>query len=182
MFDRRVRFLLLLSLWCGSWLLLVIWFEPHYAAPLTATLFAIVTQGIRHLRQWKWKSYRIGVFASRLIFILVIAGAFSSDTVNAPRRGWNLARARVASRLQASAQKNLIIVRYAPDHDVNHEWVYNAADMDAAKVVWARYIPGLDLKPLLDYYHDRSIWVVDADTVPPRLMPYSTDKTTQSSP
>jgi hypothetical protein len=74
------------------------------------------------------------------------------------------------------------LVHYAPDHEVFEEWVYNAADIDGAKIVRARDIPGRDLKPLLDYYRDRSIWVVDADTLPPRLRPYSTDKTTQVSP
>lgn len=183
-FDRRVRFLLFQLLWCGLWLLTVSWFEPHYAAPLTAVIFALTTQAIRHLRQWKWRSYRLGIFTSRLIIVLLIARVFSpaTETVDAPRRGWNLARARIAKQLQATPQKHLVVVHYAPDHEVLQEWVYNAADIDGAKIVWARNIPGRDLKPLLDYYHDRSIWVVDADTLPPRLAPYSTDATTRSLP
>jgi hypothetical protein len=183
-FDRRVRVLLLQSLWCGIWLLLVIWFEPHYAAPLTASLFAIVTQAIRHLRQYEWKSYRVGIFASRLIIIVLIAGAFSParETVNTPRRGWNLVRAGIARQLQSTFAKHLVIVRYAPEHDVLQEWVHNAADIDAANVVWARYIPCRDLKPLLDYYHDRKIWLVDSDTHPPRLQPFPIDAQRQNSP
>src|ERR1019366_685533 len=164
-FDRRVRFLMIQAVWCGIWLLLVIWFEPHYAAPLTATVFAIVTQAIRHLRQWKWKSYRVGIFASRLIVVFLVARAFSPGTevVNGPRRGWNLSRAQIAAQLQATPHKHLVIVRYAPNHNVLDEWVYNAAEIDAAKIVWAREIPGRDLKPLLDYYRDRQIWLVSAD-------------------
>lgn len=183
-FDRRVRFLLFQLLWCGLWLLTVIWFEPHYAAPLTAVIFALTTQAIRHLRQWKWRSYRLGIFTSRLIIVLLIARVFSpaSETVDAPRRGWNLARARIAKQLQATPQKHLVVVHYAPDHEVFEEWVYNAADIDGAKIVWARDIPGKDLKPLLDYYHDRSVWIVYADTLPPRLAPYSTDAIPRNSP
>ena len=182
-FDRRVRFLVLEILWCGVWLLLVYWFEPHYAAPLTAAVFAVVAQAIRHLRQWKLKNYRVGILASRLIVVLLVARVFSpgAEVVSAPRRGWNLVRARIAGQLQATPQKHLVIVRYAPDHDVAQEWVYNAAEIDAAKIVWAREIPGRDLKPLLDYYRDRRIWLVDADTHPPQLKPYSSDATTQSS-
>ena len=182
-FDRRVRFLLVQFLWCGVWLLLVTWFEPHYAAPLTAGFFAIVAQAIRHLRQWKLKSYRVGIFASRLIVVLLVARVFlpSTEAVNGPRRGWNLTRARIAAQLQATPQKHLVIVRYAPDHDVLEEWVYNAAEIDAARVVWAREIPGRDLKPLLDYYRDRRIWLIDADTHPPQLKPYPSDATAQSS-
>ena len=181
--DRRVRFLVLQFLWCGVWLLLVYWFEPHYAAPLTATFFAIVTQTIRHLRQWRLKRYRVGIFASRLIVVLVVAGLFlpGAEAVHAPRRGWNLDRARIAAQLQATPQKHLVIVHYAPNHDVLHEWVFNAAEIDAAKVVWAREIPGRDLKPLLDYYRDRRIWLLDADTNPPQLKPYRSDATAQSS-
>jgi hypothetical protein len=183
-FDRRVRFLLVQSLWCGMWFFLIIWFEPHYAAPLTTALYAIIAQAIRHLRQWKWKSFRVGIFASRLIFVLLLAGAVlpARETVHTPRRGWNLARTRIVKRLQSIPGKHLAIVRYSADHEVHQEWVYNAADIDAAKVVWARYIPGLDLKPLLDYYHDRNIWLVDADTHPPRLQPYPIDAPRQNSP
>jgi len=37
------------------------------------------------------------------------------------------------------------------------------------------------LKPLLDYYRDRQIWVVDADAAHPRIEPYHSDATAQSS-
>jgi len=186
-FDRRVRFLVLQFLWCGVWLLLVYWFEPHYAAPLTAAIFAIIAQAIRHLRQWKLGRYRVGIFASRLILVLIVARVFSpvAETLLPewliPQRGWNLSRAQIAGQLQATSQKNLVIVRYAPDHNVDHEWVYNAADIDGSKVVWARDTPGQDLKPLLDYYRDRQIWVVDADAAHPRIEPYHSDATAQSS-
>jgi hypothetical protein len=181
-FDRRVRFLMIQALWCGVWLLLVYWFEPHYVAPLTAGVFAIVAQAIRHLRQWRLKSYRVGIFTSRLIVVLLVARVFlpGTETVNGPRRGWNLSRAQIAGQLQATPKKHLVIVRYAPDHDVAHEWVYNAAEIDAAKIVWAREIPGRDLKPLLDYYHDRRIWLLDVDTLPPQLAPYPSDATDPS--
>jgi hypothetical protein len=182
-FDRRVRFLMIQALWCGTCLLLVIWFEPHYAAPLTATAFAIITQAMRHLRQWKWRSYRAGIFASRLIVVLLVARVLvpGAEIMNSPRRVWHLSRARIAGQLQATPQKHLVIVRYAPDHIVDDEWVYNAAEIDAAKIVWAREIPGRDLKPLFDYYHDRRIWLVDADAVPPTLKPYPSDVAAQNS-
>jgi hypothetical protein len=182
-FDRKVRFLVIQVLWCGIWLLLVNFFEPHYAAPLTATIFAIVTQAIRHLRQWKLKGYRLGVLASRVIIVLVIARFFlpNAETMDFPEPGFNVSRAQIAAQLQATPGKHLVVVHYAPDHAFFHEWVYNAAEIDAAKVVWAREIPGRDLKPLLDYYRDRRIWLVDADAAHPQLEPYHSDTTAQSS-
>jgi hypothetical protein len=178
-FDRRIPFLLIQFVWCGIWLSLVPYFEPHYVAPLTVTIFSIVTQAMRHLRQFNLKGYRVGTFASRIIVVLVVAKMFSPSAERvatpglAPRRTWNLARAQIAEGLTATPEKHLIIVHYSPEHVVHYEWVYNAADIDGSKVVWARYVPGRDLKPLLDYYHDRKIWVVEADADHPQLEPYS---------
>ena len=176
-FDRRIRFLIVHFLWCGVWLLLVTWFEPHYAAPLTASIFAIIAQAVRHLRQWNLKGYRVGIFASRLIVVLVIARIFlpGAEPIHTPLRTWNLVRAQISAKLQAEPRKHLVIVHYAPHHDVHHEWVYNAADIDGAKVVWARDIPGMDLKPLLDYYPDRRVWLVNADAAHPQIEPYEVE-------
>jgi hypothetical protein len=81
-------------------------------------------------------------------------------------------RAQFESQLNASPGEHLLIVRYAPEHNSDREWVYNAADIDRAKIVWAREIPGMDIHPLLDYFRERRVWLVEPDAVPPRLTPY----------
>ena len=81
-------------------------------------------------------------------------------------------RRLVADQLEAKPGSHLAIVRYAPDHDPLNEWVFNRADIDAAKVVWAREIaPAQDIQ-LLRYFTNRSAWLVEADHDPPRLSPY----------
>ena len=62
---------------------------------------------------------------------------------------------------------------YAPNHNPGDEWVYNAADIDSSRIVWVREIPGLDISPLLRYYHDRKVWLLEADETPPELEPYT---------
>jgi len=65
-----------------------------------------------------------------------------------------------------------VLVHYSPEHNVHHEWVYNAADIDRAKIVWAREIPGRDWTTLLDYFKDRrSGWSEPTDS-PPKLEEY----------
>jgi hypothetical protein len=68
------------------------------------------------------------------------------------------------------------VVRYAHDHGVHREWVYNAADIDKSEIVWAREIPGVDPKPLFEYFRDRKVWLVEADESPATLQPYHGDE------
>jgi hypothetical protein len=61
------------------------------------------------------------------------------------------------------------MVHYGADHDIHREWVYNRADIDRAKVVWAREMSPAEDRELKSYFRDRKIWVVDADAAEPRL-------------
>jgi len=68
----------------------------------------------------------------------------------------------------------LVIVRYTLNQNPHMEWVYNGADLEHAKVIWAREIPGVDIRPLLDYYRDRNVWLLEPDKAPPlEFAPYS---------
>jgi hypothetical protein len=85
----------------------------------------------------------------------------------------NRERARMLTNLEAMGGAHLVVVRYSPEHSPHMEWVFNEADIDHAKVVWAREMsPELDA-PVIQYFHDRRIWLLDADAKPARLSPYS---------
>ena len=47
------------------------------------------------------------------------------------------------------------------------------ADIDRAKVVWARDMGGAQNRELFCYYKDRRWWLMDADASRPRLVPYA---------
>ena len=55
----------------GRWSCFI--FVAHYAAPLTATIFALLVQAMRHLRRWKIKGRPVGIFLTRLVVLLVLA-------------------------------------------------------------------------------------------------------------
>jgi hypothetical protein len=66
-------------------------------------------------------------------------------------------------QLAALPGEHLVLVRYSKDHNSGEEYVYNDADIDLAKTVWAREIPGKDLAPLFNYFRNRDVWVYEPD-------------------
>jgi hypothetical protein len=183
--DRRVRFLIVQTGICFFGLLPVPWVQARYLAPLTATLFLLVVQAIRHLRHWEPLGRPVGVAFSRALFLLAILLApfhpLSKSLQRQPPEGIEF-RAQFESQLNTSPGGHLMIVRYSPEHSSSVDWVYNAADIDHAKVIWAREIPGMDIHPLLDYFHGRHVWLVEPDATPPSITPYSEIAPSQSNP
>ena len=73
-----------------------------------------------------------------------------------------------------------MLVRYSPGHDPLADWVYNGADIDGQKVVWARDMGADNNEELLHYFKDRRVWLLEADDLPPKLQPYSDSTITTS--
>lgn len=169
--DRRIRAPLFQLLFCAAGFLLVAWFQPHYAAPLTATIFLVIAQGMRHLRQWQLWGHHLGIGLSRATVVAAIVLSPFHYSEHGSRA--MAERTRVMRELSRLPEKHLVIVEYSPQHDPANEWVYNSADIDASKIVWAREIPGMDLAPLLHYFQGRKVWVVEPDTHSPEPRPYT---------
>jgi hypothetical protein len=172
--DRRMHLPLCQFLLCAAGLLSVVWFQPHYAAPLTATLFVLLVQALRHLRHAYIKGKPVGIFLTRVVVLLAIDWIViqAGHAARHPMVGWATSRASLVQKLDSLPGQHLVIVHYDPNHNVHHEWVYNAADIDRSKIVWAREIPGQDLHPLLNYFRDRQVWFLQADQTPLELHPY----------
>ena len=66
----------------------------------------------------------------------------------------------------------MAIVRYGAKHNPLDEWVFNGADIDGSKVVWAREMDAADNLELLHYYRNRQVWLVEPDAIPARVTPY----------
>ena len=70
----------------------------------------------------------------------------------------------VTSRfLESTPESHLVFVRYGPDHSVHDEWVYNRADIDNAKVVWANDLGEGRNRQLIQYLAGRKLWLVEPD-------------------
>jgi len=180
--DRRMRFPLIVIGLGGIALMAETWGMPHYAAPATGLFFLIVTQCSRHLALWTWRGKALGrllVLAIPVfLFVTLIVRVTTAMVHPGIEKTWprgNRNRAAIVSSLEVLPGKHLILVRYAPKHDPKLEWVYNAANIDDSKIVWARDMDENDNQELLRYFKDRQIWTIFIDDVsPPRLSRYST--------
>jgi hypothetical protein len=69
-----------------------------------------------------------------------------------------------------------VFVRYWPQHIFQNDWVYNAADIDHERIVWARDLGSSEDQKLLHYYPDRVAWLLEPDATPPKLSPYRAEE------
>src|SRR6266568_736752 len=170
-------------------LMLPVYFNPHYAAPITGAIYALILLALRRVRQWEWRGRSTGVFLSRAV--PVICGVMLLVRTFAPQLHvrippqipprWCSQENRLFARAQALNQLSqypggqLAIVRYKDDHYLHREWVYNDADIDNAKIIWARDMGAAQNDELVRYFQNRRVWLVDADETPPRLSSYVPD-------
>jgi hypothetical protein len=184
--DRRIRFLVICVLLLAAGMVIEIFLLPHYVAPFTAAFYAIGLQAMRHLRVWRPEGKPAGLALTRLTVVgcLLLAGlGAGAAPLHIVPKYWNLIwfgpegygveRAQVEAALKQLPGGQLAIVRYGPGHiATDEEWVYDGADIDNSKVVWARELDPEHNKELIHYYAGRTAWLVEPDVFPPRVSPY----------
>jgi hypothetical protein len=177
--DRRIRFLLIAGFVGLLSSALVVFFNINYVAPIAPVIVAVIVQGMRHLSVWKFEGRKSGLFLVRAIVVMcvVMVPVQVHLLAAAPAAGtWSAIgpeRAAVTAQLSALAGPQLVLVRYEAKHNPMLEWVYNGADIDKQKIVWARDMGAGCNEELLHYYTMRRVWLLEADAVPPRLTEYS---------
>jgi len=176
--DRKMRLLGLTLALCLAGVFAVIWSAPHYAAPITCVVYALLAQSVRHLRLMKWETRPVGIALSRALLLILIL----ETGVNVGRRAcdpmwWTCtgdpSRVYVQDQLLRMPGKHLLMVRYSENHNIHDEWVYNGADIDGSKVVWARELDAQQNARLFAYFKDRDVWLVEPDTDNREVKPYT---------
>lgn len=195
--DKKMR-LLVFTISLGTLgVFAVTWSFPHYAAPFTCVIIALLIQSLRHLRTMRAirpiRSMRtmrttspIGIVAWPLgkwlaraaVLLLILDTATHVARRECDPLWWtckgDVSRQVIQDRLSQTPGKHLIVVRYDPEnHNIHDEWVYNGAEIDTAKVLWARELDPAQNARLLAYFKDRHIWLVEPDTDNTEQIPYS---------
>lgn len=160
--ERRVQWLMLTLLIFALGTNFYPFFETHYLGALTSLFVLAAVLGLQ----------RMPATAARLILFLCLAHFvfFYSRTFFDPSAP--TPRANVIAQLAAQPGNQLVFVRYWPRHIFQNEWVYNAADIDRSRIVWARDL-GSEDEELRRYYPDRTAWLLEPDAVPPLLTRYT---------
>lgn len=172
---RRVRFVAAALGLALAASYLTKWSQPHYFAPAVPLFFLLAVEGFRQIRTCTFRGEPLGrsLVAGTLAayfaggILLLAASSLTPDPVQ-----WKYARQHVLAQLDGLPGNHLVIVASRPRQNPHEDWVYNGADLDGAKVLFARGMAPAQDRELLEYYKDRRVWLLEADASPPRLVPY----------
>jgi hypothetical protein len=165
-------------------------FQVHYVAAATCLFVLMSVTGLEWLGRLTFGGRPAGAEAARLIFFVCVAHflfwyglhVFDTGEISQAVRAYETwdninhgnpeRRIAVTHELQQAPGDVLVFVRYAPQHIFQEEWVWNAADIDAARVVWARDLGPEENSRLLAYYPTRTGLLFEPDARPMRLTRY----------
>jgi hypothetical protein len=158
-------------------------FYPHYIAALTCLFVLVSVTGLQQLcrlpistgREAAWMV--LALCGAHFLFwyglhLFDPAQILQYETWDVLNHANPERRIAVNDALANAPGQQLVIVRYLSRHIFQDEWVYNEADIDSARVVWARDLGPDQDREILRYYPGRTVWLLEPDEQPPSLTPY----------
>ncbi|MSP39996.1 MAG: hypothetical protein EXR70_16020 [Deltaproteobacteria bacterium] len=147
----------------------------HYWAPVLALNYYFTVQALRIWcrRDRRLRPYIVPVMLALVAMLMLIVARQRIKEQDNPLSAASQ-RAALMARWQQQPGKQLVLIRYDAEANDLFEWVYNDADIDNAKVVWARAMePSANCK-LADYFKDHEIWslTVGAENKPVEVNPF----------
>jgi len=148
------------------------WLQAHYVAVASGIVYLILLNGLRWMRAGArrhvvWLKLLRGTLASIVCMFFVRLIIVPGDTFppNWASQTADIPGYRDITRiLEAKAGKQLVIVRYRPDHFWGYSWINNGYDIPTEHVIWARDTEPLESNaPLVCAFADRKVWLL----VPP---------------
>src|ERR1035441_8110578 len=165
-------------------------FQIHYVAAVTCLFVLVSITGLQQMSRLRIRGHAAGQEAAVLIAVLCAAhflfwygihaaednefslAAMRYETWDVINHANPARRIMVAQELARVPGQLLVFVRYSPQHIFQDEWVYNGADIDASRIVWARDLGQVENEKLLRYYPGRVALLLEPDFRQPRLSEY----------
>jgi hypothetical protein len=141
---------------------------PHYAAAEAVLVYIVAACGLRALRKaWPGVEGAYLMWGALLVFalptllgLLTPANRYLLGSEDYLR---DAKHAVIEQRLAKQPGEHLVLVRYGPRHQIYEELVYNHADIDRSKTIWARSLGAEKDAELIRHYPNRDIWFVEED-------------------
>lgn len=150
---------------------------PHYVAPATPVFYLISVQSLRQMRLVRGGARRlahayVAALPLAVASTLVLYANFGELNPEYYREHaqFGLARKAIAEQVCEEPGRHVVFVEYSASHGWHHEWIYNEADIDDAKVVWARPLSSEHNRIFREYFAGRTFWRLEADAQPPNLV------------
>lgn len=143
---------------------------PHYAAPGTALVYVLAAFALR--TAWRHSPGSPGerkLLAAGVVTLFVVTVGVGLFT---PKNRFYFSvtdyhvkakRAHTEEQLLHEPGQHLVLVHYGAQHDPWEELVYNRADIDASRIVWARSLGNEKDRDLIRYYSNRDVWLLEED-------------------
>jgi hypothetical protein len=144
---------------------LFVFFFPHYISPYATLAVFVLTCGLLLLATKLWPRRGIGrALATAAVVGGLLDPVIQIVPVQAITRGVNYSatiRGELERRILTLEGKHVVVVQYTADHGFHQEWVFNRAEIDAAPIIWARYIDQEAIGELTSYYQGRCFWLAE---------------------
>jgi hypothetical protein len=160
-------------------------FQLHYVAAAASLFLLMSVVGLERLWHFLPDAARVLICLcmAQFIFWYSLHAGFDNTGLGQSLRGYESwdqlphrgtsRRAYVQQALDEVPGQLLVFVRYYPQHIFQDEWVYNRANIDSARVVWARDLGPQENAALMAYYPGRRVVLLEPDFRPPRMRPYT---------
>jgi hypothetical protein len=154
--------------------------SPHYLAPAAAVLIAILVECCRHVRAARVRIVPL----LPVVMIVVLALRIGAQQAGLPytqklnfqtwccRVEGNQNKPRITAEVAQNPGKHLVFVRAKTDPANLFQWIYNGADLDGSRFVWARDLGDSENARLAAYMTGRRVWMVNPNVEPATLEPY----------
>ncbi len=177
MLSRSRQFWIVAFMFCcsASSLLIETFKAPHYIAGSVGVLPLLVLYGLRWLRVISREYGPLLVLTLVALFCLQGNGLGGATHWDRNPVGFRSPRLIAAKGVMKEPGNHLIIVRHSKGWIENSdECVFNGADIDSEKIIFARDMGEQRNRELIDYYRGtRMVWLYEPEADPVRLTPLS---------
>jgi len=144
-------------------------FLPHYVAAYTCVIGFLITRGLMRLSAVSIGRAPIGRLLAGLLIVGGVLSAEPFRTISTALTTPSTSveppplREQLVQRLDVLGRRHVVFVHYGPGHSFHDEWVYNAAAIDDAAIVWCRALGEAEDGDVVRYYEGRTFWLAVVD-------------------